>query len=56
MPSAFARRKILATALGAAAALVYGLPSAAQSSKLSFAKWVETFRARARRAGFPTRP
>jgi len=51
MTHLIARRTVLSAALGAIAALAAGAPSFAQSSKLTFAQWVEKFRGKARARG-----
>ena len=51
MPYAMNRRRFLANALTAAAAVAAGCPALAQSAKLPFSHWIESFRARARARG-----
>jgi lytic murein transglycosylase len=47
MTQMFTRRALTTLGIGAAATLALGYPAAAQSARVSFAEWVETFRARA---------
>jgi membrane-bound lytic murein transglycosylase B len=51
MTMALSRRALLSAALGAAASSAFCLNAAAQSSRLSFAQWVEAFRPRAHARG-----
>jgi membrane-bound lytic murein transglycosylase B len=51
MKTALSRRTVLAGALGGLAAGVFGGGAFAQSARLPFGRWVETFRARARAKG-----
>ncbi len=51
MTAAISRRALIAAGLGAVSACVAGGPSLGQSSRMTFASWVQSFRTRARSRG-----